>query len=1047
MNVTPFIKRPVLSTVISIIIVILGFIGYSEMPVSLYPKIALPTVAIRASYPGANAQTVLNSVVEPLEQQINGVEGMEFMTSEASNNGSASITVHFALNTDPDIDAVNVQNRVAQAQRLLPQEVTKSGITTRKQQSSQLLFFSVYSPTGNFGEEFIDNYVKINVLPAIKRVNGVGRAYALGAGTYTMRIWLKPQALASHNLTPDDVINSLNNQSFTAAPGAIGQTSGQAFEYKLTYKGRLSGISEYKNIVIRNDGSKILRLKDVARVELGKQSYLYSNRTNGKPSVVVAVSKKAGANARIVVQNVLQRLDNASKRFPPGITYATLFNINSFLSHSINKVYETFLEAFILVFIVVFIFLEDWRSVLIPAAAVPVSIIGTLFFLNLFGFSLNLLTLFALVLAIGMVVDDAIIVVEVVHAKLESGAESGKEAAIEGMHEITSAILAISLVLVAIFIPVTFISGSIGVFFKEFGLTLAIAVLISAFNALTLSPALCALILKPEHKEKGTKNNFLQRFQTAFDAAYDATTYRYKKSLGFLTRNSWIVVAGIVVFFLLFWLFYRSTPSGFVPSEDQGALFANIQLPPSASLERTKAVENRLDSIMADIPAIENRFEIAGFSLLNGAGTFNGFAIGSLKPWGERDMGVKQVIAELQRKTAGIKKAQIQFFAPPAIPGFGASSGFTLHLEDLGAGSISDLLNASRKLNRTLMQKPAIQYAVSTFRNDYPQYRIDVDVAKAKKDGFTEQQILHNIQAYFGGIYISNFNRFGKIYRVYVQADAQYRAAKKSLQNVYIRNSEGTMAPVTSYITLKKTYGPQNISRFNLYNAITIRGQAAPGHSSGDAINAVKKVFKNKIPKQYGYAFSGLSRQENQTSGTELLVYVIVLVFVYFLLSALYESYIVPWAVILPLPIGLAGSYLFALLFGVNNNVYLQIAAIVLIALLAKNGILIVQFAIERRRDEGMDIVKAAIDGAVARFRPIVMTSFAFIAALLPLAAASGVNSHANRSVGIGTAGGMFIGMFFGLFAVPILFILLQKLQEKISGPPEIIQKKLDNGE
>jgi HAE1 family hydrophobic/amphiphilic exporter-1 len=1046
MNVTTFIKRPVLTTVISIIIVILGFIGYFELPVSLYPRIALPTVQVRTNYPGANAETVKNSVVIPLEEKINGVEGMKFITSTASNNGGANITVHFGLNTDPDIDAVNVQNRVAQAEALLPQEVIKTGITTRKQQTSQLLFLSLYSPNDKFDSKFVGNYARINLIPRIKRVDGVGRAHAFGASNYTMRIWLKPNVLASYNLTPNDVITALNNQSFTAAPGAIGQNSGQSFEYKLQYKGRLSKASQFKNIIIRNNGSQILRLKDVARVELGAQSYLYHNEVDGHSGVLIAISKKSGANAQTVVQNVLKTVKQASKTFPAGINYLPLFNINTFLSASINKVYETFLEAFFLVLIVMFIFLEDWRSVLIPAAAVPVAIIGTLFFLNLFGFSINLLTLFALVLAIGMVVDDAIIVVEVVHVQLEEGAESGMEAAIDGMHEITTAILAMSLVMVAIFIPVTFISGSIGVFFKQFGITLIIAILLSEFNALTLTPALCALVLKPEHKEKGESRSLLRRFQDAFDAGYTTVSNRYRKSLEFLSGNAWIAVAGVVIFIVLFGWFYRTTPAGFVPKEDQGAFFGNISLPPSATLARTTAVVGHIDSIMSTIPEVQNRAEISGYSLISGAGTFYAFAIGNLKPWDQRDRDVQQIIAELQRKTANIKNATIQWSAPPAIPGFGASSGFTLHLEALKAQNVNQLVQVKNKLQRALMAEPAIQYAISFFRNNYPEYQVNVNVAKANKDGYTEAQILRAMQAYYGGLYISNFNRFGKLYRIYVQAGAQYRGSTESLNNIYIKSNKGTMAPISSYVSLKRVYGPQNIARFNLFNSITIRGAAAPGHSMGQAISAVKQVFKNKVPKNYGFAFTGLARQANMNQGTELLIYVIVLIFVYFVLSALYESYIIPWSIILSMPIGLAGSYFFARVAGMTNNVYLQVAAIVLLALLAKNGILIVQFAIERRR-RGMDIVKAAIEGSVARLRPILMTSFAFIAALIPLAIATGVNSNANRSIGIGTAGGMFIGMFFGLFTVPILFILLQKLQEKISGPPEVVQKKLDSGE
>lgn len=1031
-----FIERPVLSTVISIIIVILGILGLTSLPISLYPQIAPPTVQIRASYAGANAETVINSVIAPLEQQINGVEGMTYMTSSASNNGYASIQVYFELGTDPDIAAVNVQNRVAQATSLLPQEVTQAGVSVSKQQSSRLLIFTLYSPNGQYDGAFVENYARIHLLPRLQRVNGVGAADAFGVNTYAMRIWLKPDVMASYGLVPADVMAALNEQSFVAAPGSFGQNSEQAFQYSLTYQGRLSTVPEYEDIIIRADDGQLLRLEDVARVELGSETYSVISKAQGKPSVGIFISQTAGSNAQEVVENVKAELEEAAKDFPEGIAYTTVYDANSFLTASINKVVSTLLEAFFLVFIVVFIFLQDFRSTLIPAIAVPVAIIGTFFFLNVFGFSINLLTLFALVLAIGIVVDDAIIVVEAVHAKLEAGAASGKEASVSAMNEITGAIISITMVMAAVFVPVTFISGSTGVFFQQFGITLAIAILISALNALTLSPALCAIFLKPEHKDKDASKNWLHRFHIAFDTAFNITKQRYKKSLGFLTRHSWISVATVIGFILIFFFLLKTTPTGFVPNEDQGTIFANIALPPASSLERTEAVQAEIDSIFASIEAVDARLSISGFGLLSGGGSQYGFGVVSLKDWDKREKSVDQVIAMLQQKTAHIKEANITFFSPPVVSGFGNTSGFTVHIQDLSSGELSELDAASEQLQRALMQQPGILYASSFFDTNYPQYEIDLDIAKAKKAGISPRSILSVLQAYYGGLYVSNFNRFGKLYRVYVQADASFRDSPESLQNIYVRNNRGEMSPVNGFIDINRVYGPQNISRFNLYPSVQISGAVAPGYSSGDAIAAIEKVFEEQISNDYGYSFSGLTREENKTSGQSVIIFGLCLIFVYFLLSAQYESYLVPWSVILPLPIGLAGSFIFANIFGIANNIYLQISVIMLMGLLAKNAILIVEFALQRRK-EGMSIVKAAINGAHARFRPILMTSFAFIAGLMPLALSTGVNANSNQSIGIGAAGGMLIGTVFGLFVVPVLFILFQKLQEKISGPPK----------
>ncbi|HEX6983713.1 MAG TPA: efflux RND transporter permease subunit [Balneolaceae bacterium] len=1034
-----FIERPVLSTVISIIIVILGLLGYFALPVSLYPQIAPPTVQVRATYPGADAQTVLNSVVAPLEQAINGVEGMTYITSSASNGGRASIQVYFELGTDPDLAAINVQNRVAQVTNQLPQEVTRGGVTVQKQQTGRLLIFTMYSE--KFSGTFVENYARINLLPKLRRVQGVGAADAFGANTYAMRIWLKPDVMANYGLVPADIVAALNRQSFSAAPGSFGVNSNQAFQYTIQYQGRLSTAPEYKDIIIREgeDASQILTLDEVARVELGATTYSVISRAQGLPSVGVFVSKTADANAQEVVQNTKEVLREAAKTFPEGIEYNIVFDVNNFLTASINKVYSTLFEAFVLVFLVVFIFLQRWRATLIPAIAVPVSIIGTFFFLNLFGYSINLLTLFALVLAIGIVVDDAIIVVEAVQHKLEEGADTALEASKSAMSELTGAVITITLVMAAVFVPVTFITGSTGVFFQQFGITLAVAIIISAVNALTLSPALCAVFLKPHNDEdKGHDKNLLQRFHDAFDAAFLATKSRYKKSLGYLTRHAWISAAVVAFFILLFGFLLRTTPTGFVPSEDQGVLFANISLPPASSLERTQAVVAELDSILASLEVVDARLAISGFGIISGGGSPYGFAVASLKNWDEREMSVQQVIGVLQQKTADIKEAQIRFFSPPVISGFGNTSGFSFEVQDLQSGNLEELDQVAEQIQQQLTGMPEILYAANFFETTYPQYKVFVDEAKALKAGVSPRQILNVMQGYYAGLYVSNFTRFGKLYRVYVQADASYRGSPESLQNVFVKTATGMMAPIKSFIRLERVYGPQSISRFNLFTSVGVTGSVAPGYSSGDAIAAIQQVFEESVSNDYGYAFSGLTREAAQSSGQAVLIFGLCLLFVYLLLSAQFESYLVSWSVILPLPIGLAGSYIFANLFGIANNIYVQIAVIMLMGLLAKNAILIVEFALQRRR-EGMSISKAAIRGAEVRLRPILMTSIAFIAGLLPLALATGVNANSNQSIGISAAGGMFIGTLVGLFVIPILFILFQKLQEKISGPPTAV--------
>jgi HAE1 family hydrophobic/amphiphilic exporter-1 len=1034
-----FIERPVLSTVISVIIVILGVLGLTSLPISQYPEIAPPTVQVSTSYQGANADVVMNSVIVPLEEQINGVENMTYMTSTASNDGSAAITVYFKLGTNPDLAAVNVQNRVSKATSLLPAEVTKSGVTTSKRQSSMVMIFSLYSDNKSFDQTFLQNYANINLLPQIKRIEGVGDASVFGSKDYSMRIWLKPDVMATYGLIPDDINTALAEQNVEAAPGKFGENSNQSFQYTIKYKGRLKTPAEFENIVVKSTGnSQVLRLKDVARIELGSQSYSGNTKTDGNPSIGIAINQTAGSNAHELIKQLETTIEGASKSFPPGVKYTSLLNANDFLDASIEKVIHTLIEAFILVFIVVFIFLQDFRSTLIPAIAVPVAIVGTFFFLNLFGFTINLLTLFALVLAIGIVVDDAIVVVEAVHAKLDHGATSAKTATIEAMGDISGAIVSITLVMAAVFVPVSFITGSAGVFYKQFGLTLAIAIIISAVNALTLSPALCALLLKPHAPDEKHKTTYLQRFYDAFNTSFETVTGKYKKSVNFLIKRKWLAIAGIAVFGVIFWFLIKTTASGFVPNEDQGVLFANISLPAGSSLERGEVVAAEVDGIIKKLPEVQSTLRISGQNFIAGAGGSYAMIVIKLKPWGDRT-GKGQDLTSLTGKlfgmTAGIKSAQVLFFAPPTLQGFGNSNGFEFQLQDKTGGDISKFSEVSNKFLGALNQRPEIQYAATSFNTNFPQYQVDVNVPKIKEAGLTVNTVLGTLQGYYGGLYASNFNEFGKQYRVMIQADADYRGTPESLNKIYVRNSNNVMAPISEFITLKKVYGPEAINRFNLFTSIAIQGSPKPGFSSGDAIKAIADVAAKTLPVGYTYEYSGLTREELAGGSQTIFIFMLCLIFVYFLLSAQYESYILPFAVLLSLPIGLAGAFIFARIFGVQNNIYLQITLIMLIGLLAKNAILIVEFAVARRK-HGLSLVQAAVEGAVARLRPILMTSFAFILGLVPLMIASGAGAVGNRSIGTGAVGGMLVGTIFGVFVIPVLFIIFQSLQEKISSKP-----------
>ena len=1028
-----FIERPVLSTVISVLLVIMGIIGLVTLPISQYPDIAPPTVFVSANYNGANADVVLKSVIIPLEEQINGVENMTYMTSSAGNDGSASITIFFKVGTNPDLAAVNVQNRVARATSLLPQVVTQSGVTVGKSQNTNLLIFALYSENKAYDATFLQNYATINLVPAIQRVNGVGNIQIFSGNDYSMRIWLKPDAMQAYGLVPDDVTAALNEQNIEAAPGKFGENSNESFQYVIKYTGRLKTAAEFGNIVIKSAGKgELLRLRDVARIELGSLDYSVDLKNNGLASIGGGITQAAGSNARDVINQTKQILENAAKSFPKGIKYTFYIDANEYLDASIEKVISTLIEAFILVFIVVFVFLQDFRSTLIPAISVPVAIIGTFFFLSLFGFTINLLTLFAMVLAIGIVVDDAIVVVEAVHAKLDKGYKSARKASVDAMGEIAGAIISITLVMAAVFLPVTFITGSTGIFYRQFGITLAVAILLSAVNALTLSPALCALFLKP-HSEEEKKKRFFNWFYSRFDYVFDAVKKNYEKSVGFLAKKKWVVIAGVAIFAASLVLLIKTTPSSFVPGEDQGIIITSVILPPASGMQRTSAVSKRIDSIARTIPAVKDIFQVVGFNFLAGSGSAYAMVFIKLKTWDERKgESIDSVKNLLYARSGTIRNANIFYFTPPTLQGFGSGDGFDFELEDKGGHTSAEIYKVTNDFLAALNKRKEIQNTNTSFNPNFPQYQVDINVAKCKEAGVTINSVMNTLQGYYGGIYASNFNQFGKQFRVMVQADFKYRANSEGLNKIFVRTANGVMAPVTEFITLTKVFGPESIDRFNLFRAVSVTGQPNPGYSTGDAIKAIEAVAAEKLPPGYGYEFSGLTREEISSGAQSLYIFALCLVFVYFLLSAQYESYILPFAVLLTLPIGLTGTYLFAKFTGIGSNIYVQISLIMLIGLLSKNAILIVEFAVERRR-AGMNIVQAAIEGAEARLRPILMTSFAFIFGIMPLMFSTGAGAFGNRSIGTGTVGGMFIGTVFGIFAIPILFIIFQHIHEKVS--------------
>ena len=1055
MTFTTFIKRPVLSTVISIVIVLLGFIGLATLPIEQYPDIAPPTVVVFTSYPGADAETVKNSVLVPLEESINGVEGMDYLSSSASNAGSASISVLFRQGMNPDMCAVNVQNRVSQAQSLLPAEVTRIGVTVMKRQTSQVMMFTLTSD-GRYDDQFLNNYSNINIIPAIKRIQGVGDVQSPGMKTYSMRIWLNPEVMKQYNLMPSDITGVLAEQNIEAAPGSFGEQSKVAYEYAMRYTGRLKTAEEFGNIIIQSkaDGST-LKLKDVAKIELGGLQYSVAMKNNNLPSVMGMVQQIAGSNANEIAKQVKAELEEQAKLFPPGMMYKINYDVTEFLYASIEEVVFTLIMTLILVFLVVYVFLQDFRSTLIPLIAVPVSLIGTFFFLKMFGFSINLLVLSALLLAIAIVVDDAIVVVEAVHAKLDQGYKSALTASIDAMNEISGAIISITLVMASVFIPVSFIGGTTGTFYREFGVTMAVSIFISALNALTLSPALCAIFLKP-HDENGkeVKMSRIDRFHASFNASYDKILGKYKNGVQKLVRKPVAIIIAVLLGIVALAGTMFTTKTGLIPNEDSGTLFCTISMPPATSVERTRKVIDQVDSMLAANPAIQSREQIQGYNFIAGAGSDQATFIIKLKPFEERQKGfwwklsglwqgdgiyrflvnpydANSVLGLIYKQTAQIKDAQVLAFSPPLIPGFSANSGVSLVMQDRTGGKLSDFFDITKQFLAELNKRPEIQTAQTSYNPNYPQYMIHVDVAKCKQSGISPQTVLSTLQGYYGGLYASNFNAYGKLYRVMVQGDPSTRMTPESLKSVYLRTPSG-MAPVNEFCNIERVYGPSNINRFNLFTSINVTATEAEGYSTGEAIKAVEEVAKDVLPAGYTYDYSGLTRQEAQSSNSTALIFLLCFIFIYLIISAQYESYILPLSVILSVPFGLAGAFLFTQLFGHSNDIYMQISLIMLIGLLAKNAILIVQFALERRQT-GMAISWSAVLGAAARLRPILMTSLAMIIGLLPMMFASGVGKNGNQTLGAAAIGGMLIGTLCQIFVVPTLFVIFQSLQEKIS--------------
>ena len=1038
MQVKTFIDRPILACVISVLMVLVGLIGLSRLALEQFPEIAPPTVRLMANYTGANAETVQKSVVVPLEEAINGVEGMMYMSSSASNTGNASISVFFRQGTDPDMAMVNVQNRAATVQGRLPSDVVKGGLTVRKRQTSNIKQITIYSHDDSFDRTFLANYTKINIEPRLSRIPGVGEVNVIGSD-YSMRIWLNPSKMARYGLTPADIHKVLEEQNVEVATGTLGADSENTFQYVLKYRGRYEEETGYEQMVIRSlPNGEVLRIGDIARVELGSQNYNYIGETNGHPGVNIMINQISGSNANEIIKQIDREVEEIRKDLPPGITIEDLESKKDFLDASILSVVETLLEALLLVILVVYVFLQSFRSTIIPALAIVVSLIGTLAIIYAIGFSLNMLTLFALVLVIGTVVDDAIVVVEAVQTKFDDGYQSPYEATIEAMHGITSALITTTLVFMAVFIPVSFISGVTGTFYTQFGLTMAIAVAISLLNAMTLSPALCALIMTPhesvQSKDNGQKSSFSTRFHIAFDTAFSTLVNKYKRAISWFMRRKWMATILVLIAFSgLGWLM-KSTKTGLVPSEDMGTIFINVQASPGFTLQQTYSIMKQVEERIKDLPQLRTYSLVAGNSVGFEQSSSNGNFTLKLKKWGERKDKkdhVNEVMEEIYRRTSDISNAKIQVNTQAMIPGFGRINGFELYIQDKKGGTINDLMVYTNRMIAALNERPEISRAYTNFSLKYPQYRVEVDAARCKSNGVSPSDVLSALGGYVGGIYASNFVRFTKLYRVMIQASPEYRLDEASLNNIFVKSSSGDMSPIGQYITLTRIYGSETLSRFNLFPSISVSGTPAEGYSTGQAIAAIREVAAEQLPEGYGYEFGGMTREEASAENTTTIVFIICIIFIYLILCALYESLFIPMAVILSVPFGLAGSFIFAQLWGLENNIYMQTGLIMLIGLLAKTAILLTEYASERRR-QGMSITAAALDAAAVRLRPILMTSMTMIFGLLPLALATGVGANGNRSLGVGTIGGMFIGTIALLFIVPVLFIFFQSIEERV---------------
>lgn len=1031
-----FIDRPILAACISALILMLGIIGLVNLPMEQYPDIAPPTVQVSATYTGASAATVQKAVIVPLEEEINGVENMMYMTSSATNTGSGSINVYFKQGTDPDMAAVNVQNRVTKAQGTLPSEVTKIGVTAQKRQNSQLQLMSLYCTNGDYDEKFLANYLKINVVPRILRISGVGEVMVMG-NDYAMRIWLKPDVMAQYGLVPSDIITVLGEQNIEASTGTLGEDSENTFQYTLKYRGRYETGEEFGEMVIRTtEGGNTLRLKDVADIELGTTSYNFSGGVSGYPGATFMVMQTAGSNANEIIEEINGVVDEIRADLPEGLVLENMMSVKSFLDASIKNVIKTLIEAIILVIIVVYVFLQSVRSTFIPLVGIFVSLVGTFAFLYVAGFSINLLTLFALVLVIGTVVDDSIVVVEAVQAKFDEGYKSPYEATVDAMGGITAAIITTTLVFMAVFIPVSFMGGTTGTFYTQFGLTMAVAVGISAVNALTLSPALCALIMTPHMQaEEGKKLSFSSRFHIAFDTAFGRMVNKYKTAVKYFFRRKWMVGVALAAACVLLFVLIRTTKTGLIPDEDTGTVFVSITTAPGSTLAETKSILEEVEKRINDIPQIDLYARVGGYNMMGGGqSSAGGTFIVRLKDWDERKGKADSkdaVIGQVMARTADIKNAQIFAFAPPMIMGYGMTNGLEIYVQDQKGGDIETLFSYTKDFIAALNARPEIQSAVTTFDTRFPQYLVEVDAARCKRAGISPSDVLDVLSCYVGGNYASNVNRFSKIYRVMVQARPEYRLDTESLNNMYVRASSGDMAPVGQFVTLTKTYGPEILSRFNLFSTISVNASAATGYSSGDAIRAVQEVARETLPAGYGFEFGGTSREEASSGTSIMVIFIICIIFVYIILCSLYESLFIPLAVMLSIPFGLAGSFLFAKIFGVENNIYMQTGLIMLIGLLAKTAILLTEYASERRR-HGMGIAQAALSAAAVRLRPILMTALTMIIGLLPLVVATGAGANGNISLGVGTVGGMLIGTVALLFVVPVLFIVFQSIEERV---------------